>query len=376
MYIAEISTSKLRGLFGNCNQLFITMGIFVVEALGSHPKQFLTYNNVALIAAAIVVTFEAAVLIIPETPRWYYKHGKELEGNRVLVFLRGPKADVPKEIRGIQDTIASGKGSNLLDKLLAFKQRLVFLPFLLVLMLMFFQQFSGINAAIFYSSQIFQKAQIKNPPLVSLLAVGLVQIVATFISVVLVDLLGRKILLVVSSSGMLLSSAGLGIYFLVLDHFCGKCIGSLDQCSELVNSSYHHAHEMAPCDSTAFGGLAIASVVVFIIAFSLGWGPIPWSMMSELLPLKVRGLAGSFATMINWTFAFIITLLFSKYAAKVTPKFAWWSFAIVMAISIVSVLFLLPETKGHKLEEIEEHFRKGQVLYNPCKKERRDKETH
>lgn len=364
-------------MFGNCNQLFITIGIFVVEALGSHPKQFLTYTNVALIAAAIVVTFEAALLAIPETPRWYYKHGKELEGNRVLVFLRGSKADVPKEIRGIQEAIATAKGSSLLDKLLAFKQRAVFLPFLLVLMLMFFQQFSGINAAIFYSSQIFQQAKVSNPPLVSLLAVGLVQIVATFISVVLVDLLGRKILLVVSSSGMILSSAGLGVYFLVLDHFCGKCLGSIeDQCSKLVNSSYHHAHEMAPCDSTAFGGLAIASVVVFIIAFSLGWGPIPWSMMSELLPLKVRGLAGSFATMINWTFAFIITLLFTKYAHRVSPKFAWWSFSIIMVLSIFCVLFLLPETKGHKLEEIEEHFRKGQILYNPCKRERRDEKTH
>ena len=366
-----MSTSKLKGLFGNCNQFFITTGIFAVEAFGLYPDRFLKYTEVALIAASVVVLFEVALLIIPETPRWYYKHGKDLDGNRVLNFLRGPKADVPKEIRGIQEAIKNTGGFSVLDQLQTFRHRSVLLPFLLVLMLMFFQQFSGINAAIFYSSQLLKSASISHPPLVSLLAVGLVQIIATFISVILVDLLGRKTLLVLSSSGMLLSSAAFGFYFFTFDHICGKCIGGLINCGDLVNSSFHHAQEMAPCNTLHFGGMAIASLVLFILSFSLGWGPIPWSMMSELLPLKVRGLAASIATLVNWGFAFLITMLFNSYSKAVSPKFAWWSFSIVMAASIVCVLFLLPETKGHKLEEIEEHFNRGQILYNPCSRKKR-----
>jgi facilitated trehalose transporter len=362
VYITEISTPKLRGLFGNCNQLFITVGIFTVEALGFKPSSFLKYTDVALIAAGVLTLFAFLLLFVVETPSWLYKKGMDLEGNRTLNFLRGPNANIPREIRGIRSIVDNAQSFTIVDQLKAFKNRWVYLPFILVLGLMFFQQFSGINAAVFYSSQIFSGAKVSNPTLISLLAVGLTQIFATFLSVVLVDLLGRKILLTLSSSGMFISSAGLGVYFLIFNHYCESELGNLEG-SGVALSVCHH---------TNFGGLAIACVVVFIVSFSLGWGPITWSMMSELLPLQVRGLAGAFSTFVNWTFAFIITLAFSGYTGLVTPKFAWWSFSFVMLASIFFVLFFLPETKGRKLEEIEEHFREGHIIYNPCKRERRN----
>jgi sugar porter (SP) family MFS transporter len=360
VYITEVSTSKLRGLFGNCNQLFITIGIFLVEALGFKPKAFLTYTDVGLIAAATVTLFATLLLCVVETPPWLYKKGKDLDGNRTLNLLRGPKANVPREIRGIKSIIAD-TNFTVLDQLKAFRRRAVLLPFILVLFLMFFQQFSGINAGIFYSSQIFATAEINNPTLVTLLAVGLVQIFATFVSVVLVDLLGRKLLLTISSIGMLISSAGLGIYFFIFESYCNGCLG--ESCKE---------SHLSVCQNTGFGGLAIACVITFIVTFSLAWGPIPWMTMSELLPLQVRGLSGAIATFTNWTFAFIVTLFFTDYAKAVTPKFAWWSFSIVMLFSILFVLFFLPETKGRKLEEIEENFQRGHILYNPCKRERQN----
>ena len=353
VYIAEISSSSLRGLFSNCNQLFITIGIFSVEALGFKPDTFLKFTDVSLIAASIVTLYAVLLLFVVESPPWLYKKGRDLEGNRTLNFLRGPKADIPKEIHGIRSSVEKSNFT-VVDQLKAFKQRAVFVPFLLVLGLMFFQQFSGINAAIFYSSQIFASAEISNPTLVTLFAVGLVQIFSTFISVILVDLLGRKILLTISSGGMLLSSAGLGVYFLVFDDYCGGNLGGV-----------HPNQQLDVCHGTAFGGLAIACVVIFVISFSLGWGPLTWSMMSELLPLQVRGLGGAIATFVNWTFAFVITIAFAPYTAAVTPKFAWWSFSLVMLVSVFFVLLLMPETKGKKLEEIEDHFRAGQVVYNP-----------
>ena len=352
----------MRGLFGNCNQLFITVGIFTVEALGFKPSSFLKFTDVALIAAGVLTLFAFLLLFVVETPSWLYKKGMDLEGNRTLNFLRGPNANIPREIRGIRSMVDNAQSFTIVDQLKAFKNRWVYLPFILVLGLMFFQQFSGINAAIFYSSQIFSGAKVSNPTLISLLAVGLAQIFATFLSVVMVDLLGRKILLTLSSSGMFISSAGLGVYFLIFNHYCESELGN-GEGSGIALSVCHH---------TNFGGLAIACVVVFIISFSLGWGPITWSMMSELLPLQVRGLAGAVSTFVNWTFAFIITLAFSGYTGLVTPKFAWWSFSLVMLVSIFFVLFFLPETKGRKLDEIEEHFREGHIIYNPCKRERRN----
>ena len=365
VYITEISPAKLRGLFGNCNQLFITVGIFTVEALGFKPSTFLTFQYVALVAAAIVTLFGFLLLFVVETPSWLYKKGRDLEGNRTLNFLRGPTANIQLEIRGIRSIVEDTRDITVLDQLKAFKNRPVYLPFILVLCLMFFQQFGGINAAIFYSSQIFASAEVSNPTLVTLLAVGLVQIFATFLSVVFVDLVGRKVLLTISASGMLVSSAGLGTYFLIFDHYCQSFLGE-------AGSGSGHAHQsLGVCHTSSFGGLAIACVVVFIVAFSLAWGAIPWLMMSELVPLRVRSLSGAVATFVNWTFAFVITIAFADYTSAVTPKFAWWTFSLVILLSIFFVLFLLPETKGKKLEEIEEHFKEGQILYNPCKRERR-----
>ena len=232
---------------------------------------------------------------------------------------------------------------------------------------MFFQQFSGINAVIFYASDIFKTAQISlDVNLVSALAIGVVQVLATLLSVLLVDKLGRKILLTISSAGMGLSSFILGIYYYILVHHCENCLGPQKVC--------HHSNPSldmtSPCNTSNFGYLAVVCVVFFIISFSLAWGPIPWSMMSELMPNHVRTLAGSIATFINWTFAAIITSCFHKYATFVTEAGAFWSFTIVMAFAVVLVIVFLPETKGHSLEEIQEHFEQGHIFAISCRRRR------
>ena len=177
-------------------------------------------------------------------------------------------------------------------------------------------------------------------------------------SVLLVDFLGRKFLLTVSSSGMALSSFVLGVYYYIFADHCGHCLG---RCGHLHHDSF-------PCDSTKFGYLAIVSVIVFIISFSLAWGPIPWTSMSELMPNHVRTLAGSIATFTNWTFAAIITSFFHSYAQAITQAGAFWTFAIIMVLAIVIVILFLPETKGHSLEEIQKHFEKGHIFAVSCRK--------
>jgi hypothetical protein len=286
---------------------------------------------------------------VKETPPWLYKKGKDLEGNRTLNFLRGPRADVAEEIRGIQSTLTDT--GSFVDQLKAFRKRSVYLPVILILFLMFFQQFSGIYVAIFHLIHIFSvtsSSYMYTPydfHLMVLLEVGVFQIFATFTSAALVDFLGRKTLLVLSSCVMVICSTGLGTYFSLLESDC---------------------HEIWECGSSLPGSAARLIVLLFIISFSLGWGPIPWLMMSELVPLQVRGLASATATFVNWLLVFSVAVVFSSNVAA-TNKVAWWIFSFVTLCSIFFVLFLLPETKRCTLGEIEEHFKKGQVLYNPCK---------
>ena len=351
IYIAEIASPRLKGLFGACNQLFTTIGIFLslgLGALADNADSF-SYFYVSLAILGLIALFEVLMLFTCETPRWLYSIQRNLEANKNLNLLRGQRANISKEIRGIQLALQNQKKLSVKEILMEFKNRSVYHPFLLVLMLMFFQQFSFINAAIYYAATIFQNAGVENAPLVSALSIGGVQIVATVISVILVDLLGRKILLIISSVGMSLSSLVLGIQFLITDTICGGFTGS-------KTTSDH-----AVCQNN-IGWLAIVASVIFIVAFSLAWGPVPWLMMSELLPLRVRSLGGSLATFVNWGCATIVTATFQMYADAVTQKFAWWSFALIMLISIVFVILFLPETKGHSLEEIEEYFKQGPIL--------------
>lgn len=351
----------MRGLFGNCNQFFITIGAFLTYILGTpwgKNNVRVGYSNSALVAAAILTIFEFLMLFTYETPRWLYSKGKDHLGRRVLSRLRGPKHrhHIENEIDRITASLKST--ISVKEQILQFRSKAVLLPFILVIMLMFFQQFSGINAAIFYAASIFDSSgyDAQQSNLITAFGVGGVQIVATFISVVLIDLLGRRILLTISSVLMMLSSFTMGVFFFIYTHSCNSCLGNPEKCNRTDDSV------PSVCLSTNFGILAIISMVVFIVGFSLGWGPIPWSSVSELLPSRVRSLAGSVATFTNWLFAVIITLCFKDYAEAVSAHFAWWTFSLIMFFSIIFVILFLPEAKGRTLEEIQEHFEQGEIF--------------
>ena len=371
-----MASATLKGLFGNCNQLFITIGILIAYGLGAIPcsaKSCFHYYYVSLVPVGIVALFEFLMLFTYESPRWLYKKATheiginksntEKEANRILNNLRGPRYDVPKEIRVIKRALQ--RNYTVLEQFFELKHRSVYVPFILVLFLMFFQQFSGINAAIFFAGTIFKTAGVTlSPTIITVIAVGLVQVLATLVSVVLVDWRGRKQLLVVSSIGMCLSSALLGINYLLLNQFCCECFGGSLVCKNSTNCILTDRPSF--CTNPNVGVIAIVGVIFFIVSFSLAWGPIPWTSMSELVPGRVRTLCGSIASVVNWSFAVIITAAFESYSDAVTPKIAWWSFSIIMFVSIFFVVIFIPEVKGHQVEEIEDHFENGKIIAVIC----------
>ena len=366
VYISEIASPTLKGLFGNCNQLFITIGIFLSYFFGIDTFA-IKYWQIALVAVGLVVLFEGLMLFTYETPRWLLSKNKEEKATQTLKILRGRQNNISEELEKIK--ISVRHTHTVTEQLIDFKKRAIFVPFLLVLMLMFFQQFSGINVAIFYASRIFEQAGL-NPHQVNLLvavAIGVVQIIATFASVVLVDCLGRKVLLTISSTGMALSSFVLSAYFYVHDNVCEGCLVGDPSCNETIKND--SVHQKLPCSTVNFGYLAVACIVIFIISFSLAWGPIPWTSMSELMPNRVRTLAGSIATFVNWFFVTVITLCFKYYSSHpIDNDGAWLTFSVIMFMAIIVVILFLPETKGHSLEEIQEHFEKGQIFTVSCRK--------
>ncbi|PHT32697.1 hypothetical protein CQW23_29034 [Capsicum baccatum] len=248
-----------------------------------------------------------------------------------LQVLRGFDADISVEVNEIKRAVASTSRKSTI-RFADLKQRRYWLPLMIGIGLLVLQQLGGTNGVIFYSSNIFLSAGISSSNAATF-GVGAIQVVATAVSTWLVDKTGRRLLLIVSSSGMAVSLLIVAVAFF-LKSFVDE-------------------------DSTLYGALGIISVVgvvLMIVAFSLGMGPIPWLIMSEILPVKIKGLAGSVATLANWFFSWVVT-------ATAPLLLAWSSggtftlYTLMCAFTVAFVTIWVPETKGKTLEEIQFSFR-------------------
>ena len=316
------------------SHLSLTAGIFCAQFVGN----YITYYWLSIIPLAITCTFVLMMVMLKETPRWLISQGRRTEARTILIWLRGPEYDVDEEITETEEQLGSEEKLSISDLIQEFKKRSVYYPVLLAIFVMFFRQFNGIMAILFYVEEIFKQARIQSPGLVSPLATGGVQIVTTSVIVVLLDMVGRRVLLISSAAVMCLSLLSLGVY------------------EFLINEPYCHPPDDPHCKGHLYP-LAIASMACYILGFSLGWGAIPFLITSELIPLRVRGAGVGIATCVNWTSAIIITGAFKDYEQVVKPWGVSWSFSLMCFLAIIFVTVFIPETKGRSLEQIESHFK-------------------
>ena len=326
--------------------MFETFGMLLVYFLGIEFGDFqFSYSQIAMVGVVLMILFLFLMLVATyESPRWLFSKNMDYNGTRTLNILRGKKYPVAEEINEIKGKLKE-KSNSIVEQFLAFRHRDVYHPFILAILLTFFLQFSGNIAVQSYASQIFTQAGYseEKAKLASLGAVGVVRLLSIIVSTFLVDCVGRKVLLVFSGFGVTVSSSIFGMYFFVLE---GKCNGSLS----------------FPDCPNGLEYVAFACMILFNAAYCVGWAPLVSTIRVEILPNQVRALGNSIACTFTWHFAFIVTLSFHPYTALVTPKFTWWTFALIMVVSIVFVALFVPETKGRSLEKIQEHFEMGNVL--------------
>ncbi|XP_059957605.1 solute carrier family 2, facilitated glucose transporter member 8 isoform X4 [Mesoplodon densirostris] len=222
----------------------------------------------------------------------------------------------------------------------------VYKPFIIGISLMAFQQLSGINAVMFYAETIFEEAKFKDSSLASVI-VGIIQVLFTAVAALVMDRAGRRLLLALSGVVMVFSTSAFGAYF---------------KLTQGGPSNSSHVDLLAPISMEPAGSgvglawLAVGSMCLFIAGFAVGWGPIPWLLMSEIFPLHVKGVATGVCVLTNWFMAFLVTKEFSSLMEVLRPYGAFW---LASAFCIFSVLFTLacvPETKGKTLEQITAHF--------------------
>ena len=222
-----------------------------------------------------------------------------------------------------------------------------------------FQQFNGAVAVIFNCASIFSTAGFKDGKAVSIMVAG-VRFGANILTCLVVDKFGRRIPLLVSSVIMCISQCGLGFYF--------ELYLPLDSNGHPVNASslpgvFPSIAHTIPSDQLSW--LAITSLLLFNICFGLAWGPMPWLLMSEIFPLRIRGIASDAATLMAFACAFLVTRTFAPLQDALTPQGSYWFYGGFCLLAFVFVYLVVPETKGRTLEEIEDYFEKNNTtLYD------------
>ncbi|XP_062558140.1 facilitated trehalose transporter Tret1-2 homolog [Armigeres subalbatus] len=320
MFISEIAETSIRGALGAFFQLFLTVGILFVYAVGPYTS----WTTLSVLCAAFPVLLILAMLVIPESPTYLVKQGRRSDAAVALKWFWGPNCNTQNAVETIQSDLDAVKGEAKVSDL--FTKTTNRNALFIALLLMFFQQFSGINAVIFYTVPIFKSAGSTMDPAICGIVVGVVQVLMTFVSSVLIDKAGRRILLLQSSFIMGSCLVVLGVYF------------------KLQNDK---------ADVSGIGWLPLASVVLFIISFSLGFGPIPWMMMGELCAADVKGLASALTVMFNWSLVFLVTKTFGTMQEVLGSDWTFWFFGFWMAVCTLYVFFKVPETKGKTNAEIQ-----------------------
>jgi SP family galactose:H+ symporter-like MFS transporter len=332
MYIAEIAPSRRRGALVTLNQLMITIGIlvsYITDYWLGNDSDLESWRWMFFVGLFPAILLLVGMFFLPETPRWLISKNRWAEGE--LVLRKVEDADL------IDQTLADLKrdieltASNKIDSTEILKPWLR--PALIITVgIFFFQQFSGVNAIIYYSPIIFKMAGIvsNTASILPAIIIGTVNVIACFVSVILLDKVGRRKLYMIGIWGMIPSLALLGSCF-----YFKEALGA------------------------SLPVFAILSIVCYIIFIAISLAPLGWLLISEVFPINVRGVGMSIGSLAHWGFNAIIAFTFFKLVKTFGVSATFFLYSGICLIGMFWGRYYIPETKGKSLEEIEAHWRKG-----------------
>jgi SP family galactose:H+ symporter-like MFS transporter len=321
VYISEVAPAALRGRLVTLFQLAVTVGILLAYVVGLALEPSESWEWMLALGAVPAFLLGAGILAMPQSPRWLVMIGDSIQARKELLQLRQTTDEVDAELSEIQASIDTEKGSWRDLRAPAVKAALVVGVGLAVL-----QQVTGINTVIYYAPTIIQDTGIDSDSaaILASIGVGVVNVLATVLALWLVSRFGRRPLLVVGVSGMVVALVLLGLAFEV------------------------------GTNGEGLASLAVIALMVYVGSFAISLGPIFWILNAEIYPLKARGHAAGVGTMANWTSNFLISLTFLPLLNWLGSAPTFWLYAAVGLFTIFFCLRFVPETKGKQLEEIEQ----------------------
>ena len=327
LYLSEVSPKNLRGTLVSLYQWAITAGILFSYFINAVFAQAV-YNWRWMLFAGVVpgLVLFIGMCFMSDTPRWLVSKNRDDEAKKVFSKIE-PDIEPEKEIAEIKETLVDNRQ----EKAFRLKKWMI-MPFVVGIGIMFAQICTGINTIIYYAPTIFKTAGFDSnlTAIYATTGIGVVNFIMSIVAVFFTDRIGRKPLLYFGLTGVMLSLFALGTSFA----FAGVLGSSLKW-------------------------VAVGSLVTYIICFAMSLGPIGWILVSEVFPLRIRGIAMSVCTVSNFAFNFFVVGSFPVLLHRIGGAWTFWIFGIVSILCIIFVYFFVPETKGISLEEIESNWRRG-----------------
>jgi sugar porter (SP) family MFS transporter len=323
-YISESAPTDVRGSLSSLFQLAITLGIliaYLVNAAFAPSEDWRWPVGLAFVPALVLF---AGMYFLPETPRWLVSKDRDDEARRVLSHTR-TEEEIEQELQEIRQTEDEEAEQAGYGELLAPWVR----PVLIVgIGLAVFQQFVGINTVIYYAPTIIKSTGLANvASVLATVGIGVVNVAMTVVAILVIDRVGRKPLLLVGLAGMTVSLVILGAAF------------ALSGLSGIVS------------------WVTLAGLMLYIASFAVSFGPLLWVMLPEIFPLNVRGTGTGVSALSNWGANFIVAQAFLPLVALIGRSTVFWILAVICIAAALFIHFLVPETRGRSLEQIEEDLR-------------------
>jgi MFS transporter, SP family, xylose:H+ symportor len=353
-YIAEIAPAKRRGNLVTFYQLAIVIGFFVVflvtyfigNGLTEQENISLGWRQMFWSELIPALLFLGLLFFVPKSPRWLMIKGREEEAENILVRIHGEEI-ATKEIEEIKESIQ--KEGNKIKVSVLSKGMLSIVVIGTILSIL--QQFTGINAVLYYGADIFEQALGfgKDDILKQQILLATVNLLFTFIAMYTVDKIGRKPLLIIGGFGMLVGFLMMGFTLYYSDY------------SQLNSAGL-------PTISSSEGIISLIGILIFIGSFAMSMGPIVWVILSEIFPNKIRSVAISIAVAAQWLANYFVSQTFPMVVESDANKLhldggiwnnalPYFIFSGFIVIIILFVWKFIPETKGKTLEEMEKLFK-------------------
>lgn len=401
IYIAEIAPAKSRGMLVSINQLNIVLGLsaayfsnYLLMLLASSNAEWVgafqidtqTWRWMLGIEILPAVLWVILLCYLPESPRWLLVKGR-IEDARQVLLKMASKEETDAQIAEINTSSTkdngngSGNGISNINQLLGqiFSHKMSFI-LLIGLTVGIAQQITGINAIFFFATSIFEQSGVgSDTAFAQAVLVGLINVVFTILAMVLIDKIGRRILLLVGLAGIVisLSFAGWGFHqatyqltqvsitqfdsatAVALTPLVGKNFDSDLQFKSAVKEAIgvksfkDNESKLIQSAVNLNPYIVLIGILVFVASFAFSLGPVMWVIFSEIFPNHLRGMAIAIVGFVNALVSFVVQFIFPWELATFGSAGTFFLYAIVGAIFFVLIAKIVPETKGLTLEEIE-----------------------